>query len=110
MNAAYLDVLAAAGAAEITHIGLVNGAGTPVGDGRKAVTWTAPASGLIRPTADLVFAITAGEQPAAWRGYNAATAGTDYEGAPLSPAPSAYGNDGTYTLEAASTSIAHNAG
>lgn len=105
MNGTFLDSLATHGKGLITHIGLVNGAGAAVGDARKAVTWTGPTGGdgLIRPSADIVFNMTAGQDVAGWRGYSALTAGTDYGGAALTAVN--FSNDGTYTLAAASTSI-----
>lgn len=108
MNGTYLDAVATHAASLITHIGLVNSVGGEVGDGRKAVTWTGPTGGdgLIRPSADLVFNMTSGQDVAGWRGFSALTAGTDYGGAALTPV--SFSNDGTYTLQAASTSIDHN--
>lgn len=103
MNEAFLNLLADAGAAAITHIGLVDDVGDEVGDGRKAVTWTAADDGLIRPTADLVFDMVAEDNVSGWRGYSASTEGTDFGGAAL---PSTdFANDGTFTLLAASTGI-----
>lgn len=105
-------VLATQGAAAISHIGLVDDLGTEITGGtpayaRKAVTWTAPAGGLIRPNADLAFDIPAGVTVGGWRGYSALTAGTDYGGEALTN--EAFASQGTYTLLAASTSIDHNA-
>lgn len=107
MNTAYLNFLATAAAAEITHIGLVDSDGNEVGDARKSVTWTTPSNGLIRPNADLEFTMTSGDDVAGWRGYDAETSGTDYEGADLTAV--SFSNDGTYTLTAASTGIQHSA-
>ena len=113
MNTTYLNATADAGAALITHIGLVNGSGTELSGGspayaRKAVTWTAASNGTVRPTADLTFDIPAGATVAGWRGYSALTAGTDYEGAALTS--EAFAGQGTYTLTAASSGITHAAG
>jgi hypothetical protein len=110
MNTAYLDFIAAAGAAEITHIGLVDDTGTELTGGspayaRKAVTWTASVAGLIRPNADHEFDVPAGASVAEWRGYNALTAGDDYEGEDVDLED--FTNQGTYTLLAASTGIQH---
>lgn len=106
MNQDYHDALATHGASLITHIALLDSTGSEVGDGRKAVTWTGPSSdGTISPDADLEFAMTSGEDVAEWRGYSAATGGTDYGGAELTPV--SFSNDGTYTLQAAGTSIVH---
>lgn len=104
MNGTFLDALATQAKTLITHIGLVNGAGSAVGT-RQAVTWTGPTggNGLIRPNADLVFNMTSGQDVAEWRGYSASTGGTDYGGAALTAV--SYSNDGTYTLLAASTAI-----
>lgn len=107
MNTAYLNAIAAAGASSVTHISLVNGSGVEVATARKPVTWTAPVAGLIRPNADLVFDLQAGDVVSAWKGHSALTGGTDYDGADL--ADVTFGNDGTYTLQAASTGIQHSA-
>ena len=106
MNAAFNTALAAYGSGLITHIALFNG-GTEISGGspayaRKAVTWTG--SGATRsPSANLVFDIPAGATVTNWRGFTASTAGTDYEGATLTS--TAFSNQGTYTLLAASTNI-----
>ena len=110
MTTAYLNAIAAAGEALITHIGLVNAGGTELSGGgyaRQAVTWAAPSSGVDRPNANLVFSVPAAAVVAGWRGYSASTAGTDYGGADLTEVT--FGNAGTYTLLAASTGVDHNA-
>ena len=107
MNATYLNATADSGAALITHIALVNTSETEVGDARQPVTWTGAADGLVRPTSDLVFNMTSGEEVAGWRGFSALTAGTGYGGGTLTTVT--FGNDGTYTLQAASTAIDHDA-
>lgn len=109
MTTAYLNLIADAADA-ITHVGLVNGSGTELsggGYGRQAVTWTAPSSGLVRPTGNLVFTVGAGSTVAGWRGYSASTAGTDYGGETLTT--ETFGSAGTYTLLAASTGVQHTA-
>lgn len=105
-------ILATEGAAAITHIGLVDETGTELTGGspayaRKAVTWTAPTGGLIRPNADLEFDVPASTTVGGWRGYSAVSAGTDYGGADLTQ--ETFASQGTYTLLSASTSIDHNA-
>lgn len=110
MSAAYLDAIRDHGQSLITHIGLVDDTGTELASAsyaRQAVTWTDEAGSISRPSGDLVFDTTAGDVVAGWRGYSASTAGTDYGGADLTQVT--FGNDGTYTLLAASTSIDHNA-
>ena len=111
MLTAYLDAIAAAGGALITHIGLFN-ASTEITGGspayaRKAVTWTTSSSGLIRPTADLVFDIPSGATVTNWRGFSASTGGTAYGGGALTS--TAFAAQGTYTLLAASSGIQHTA-
>jgi hypothetical protein len=106
MNAAFKTALAAYGSGLITHIGLFNGATEITGGSpayaRKAVTWTG--SGAVRsPSANLVFDVPAGATVTNWRGFTALTGGTDYEGAALTS--TAFSNQGTYTLLAASTNI-----
>jgi hypothetical protein len=104
LNDAYLEALATHGKGLITHIGLVNASGTPVGDARKAVTWGAnDGDGDFLMSANLVFNMSAGQVVAGWRGYSAASGGTDYGGAPLTQVT--FGNPGTYTLQASSTGI-----
>lgn len=110
MNNAYLNAIAAGGGELITHIALVDSSGNELdssGYERKAVTWTAPTNGLIRPTADLVFEVAAGDVVAGWVGYSALTGGTAYGGADLSLTE--FNNAGTYTLLAAATGIDHSA-
>lgn len=107
MNTAFLNALATEADALITHIALF-GNGSEVTGGspayaRKAVTWTAPSNGLIRPDADLVFDIPAGGVVDEWRGFTALTGGTDYGGAVLTE--ETFAGQGTYTLTAASTGI-----
>lgn len=114
MNAAYLNVLRDAGQAAITHIGLVDGAGTELAGGgyaRLPVTLVDDADGVIRPSADRVFTVEAGDVVGGWRAFSALTGGTnfgghDYTGAAIKT----YNNPGTYTLVAASTTITHQAG
>lgn len=112
MNATYRDAIADHGGSLITHIALFDETGTEITGGtpayaRQAVTWTASSNGMIRPSADLTFDIPAGATVAEWRGFSAATAGTDYEGAPLTN--ETFASQGQYTLLAASTGIGHNA-
>lgn len=106
----YLNLTANAGAAAITHIGLVDGSGVELSGGayaRKPVTWGAAVGGLIRPTANLLFDIPAGATVGGWRGFTALTAGTNHGGHTLPQ--EAYTNAGTYELLAASTGIDHDA-
>jgi hypothetical protein len=110
MNTTYLNATATHGAGLITHIGLVNELDTELSGGdyaRQPVTWTAADDGLVRPTANLEFAIQAGTTVTGWRGYSALTAGTDYGGKALPPV--AFTLPGTYRLLAASTGIDHDA-
>lgn len=107
MNTAFLNALATEAASLITHIALFDGA-TEISGGspayaRKAVTWTAPSNGLIRPNADLVFDIPAGATVDGWRGFTASSGGTDYEGAALTAED--FAGQGTYTLVASGTGI-----
>jgi hypothetical protein len=112
MNAAFHGALATHGASLITHIALFNSGGTEVSGGsyaRKTVTWTIT-GGVARPNADITFDIPAGGQVQSWRGFTALTAGTDYGGAVLETPSGVYGNDGTFVLDAASTSVTLQAG
>lgn len=106
MNAAFNTALAAHGASLITHIALFNGSTEITGGSpayaRKPVTWTG--AGAVRsPSGNLVFDVPAGATVTNWRGFTALTGGTDYEGAALTS--TAFSNQGTYTLLAASTNI-----
>lgn len=110
MLAAYLDAIANAGGALITYIGLFNGA-TEIAGGspayaRKAVTWTASSSGLIRPTANLDFDVPASTVDN-WKGFSALTGGTGFGGETL--ATEVFAGQGIYRLLAASTGIQHTA-
>lgn len=110
MNASYQTLVANAGAAAITHIGLVDVVGTEITGGayaRKAVTWTTPSTGRKAPSANLLFDIPTGATVAGWRGFTALTAGTNHGGFSLTP--ETFANGGTYTLNAAGTYIDHTA-
>jgi hypothetical protein len=111
MNETYRNLVASAGAAAVTYIGLVDDDGDELAGGaylRQAVSWTAPSNGLVRPVSNLVFDIPAGTTVGGWRGYNALVDGTDYDGADLTA--EVFSSSGQYTLLAAGTGIAHNAG
>lgn len=113
MNNTYLDIVAAAGAAVISHIGLVDQDGNELAGGspayaRQAVFWNAPIAGFVQPAADLDFNVPGGVIVAGWRGYSAVDSGTDYGGADLTP--ESYSGQGTYKLFAAGTGIDHEAG
>lgn len=107
MNTAFLDALALHADTLITHIALFDGAAEITGGSpayaRQAVTWTAPSSGLIRPTGDLTFNIPAGATVDGWRGFTALSGGTDYGGEALTA--EVYAGQGEYVLEAAATGI-----
>ena len=108
MNATYLDAIATYGGTLISHVALVNGAGTEITGGtyaRQPVTWTTANDGLIRPSNDLEFAVPAGGEVAGWRGFSAATGGTGYGGADFSV--EVFGSAGTFTLLASQTFIDH---
>lgn len=112
MNSTFHNALATHGASLITHIGLVNSAGTEISGGsysRQPVTW-ASTGALRRPSLDLVFNIPAGGQVQGWRGFTALSGGTDYGGATLTSPTGTYGSAGTFTLAAASTSFTVQAG
>lgn len=113
MNETYANALADHGASLITHIGLVNENGQELAGGapayaRKALAWTAAASGRVRPSANIVFDIPAGATVAGWRAYTAANGGTDYGGAALTN--ETFGGQGEYTLLANATGILHTQG
>lgn len=95
------------GTALITHIGLFDGAAEITGGSpayaRKAVTWTAASGGVARPNADLTFDIPSGADVDGWRGFTAATNGTNYGGATLTT--ETFAGQGQYKLLAASTGI-----
>lgn len=108
MNTTYRNEIADHGAGLIAYIGLVNDVGVEISGGsyaRQSVSWTAASDGTVRPTADLTFSIPAGTTVGGWRGYSAATAGTDYGGEDLTN--ESYTNEGEYKLIAAQTGILH---
>jgi hypothetical protein len=110
MTEAYRNAIADYGKALITHIGLVNAAGTELSGGnpayaRKPVVWGAAAGGIVRPTANLTFDIPAGATVAGWRGFTALSGGTDYGGQSL--IEESYAAQGLYILVASSTGIRH---
>lgn len=110
MSEGYRNAIGTHGGTLITHLGLVNVAGTELTGGspayaRQAVTWAAAAAGIIRPNADLTFNIPAATTVAGFRGFSALVAGTNYGGEAL--ANEVYTNQGTYKLLAASTGVKH---
>lgn len=110
MLTSYLNAIRAHGGTLITHIGLVDQAGTELSGGspayaRKPVTWNQTVDGVLRPSANLTFDIPAGTTVGGWRGYSALTAGTDYGGQDVTN--EAFAGQGTYELLAASTAITH---
>lgn len=98
-----LTVMAAAAAAEITHLGLVNASGTELSGGTYArVAATASATGAnVRFTSDKTLNIPAGATVAGWRAFDASTAGTNYGGGDLTP--ESYAGAGQYVLQGADT-------
>lgn len=107
MTAGYLNAIATAGGALITHIGLVDQTGTEIAGGtyaRLPITWTAAAAGTIRPSADLTFSVPAGTV-GGWRGFSALTVGTNYGGQDLTN--EVFAAPGQYKLLAAGTGILH---
>jgi hypothetical protein len=110
MAEGYLNAIATAGGALITHIGLVDAVGTELSGGdpayaRQAVTWTDAANGVVRPNADLTFDIPASTTVGGWRGFSALTGGTNYGGEDLTQ--EVYAAQGQYKLLAAGTGITH---
>ena len=109
-STAYLNAIADAGGALMTHLALVNAAGAELSGGsyaRQAVTWGAAVSGLIRPAADKTFSVPAGVTVGGWRAYSALSGGTDYGGDDL--VQESFVNAGNYLLLAASTGYQHTA-
>jgi hypothetical protein len=112
MNAAYRNAIGNAGAALITHLGLVDRDGAELSGGspayaRLAVTWTGASGGMIRPATDKTFNVPVGATVAGWRGYSALSGGTEYGGEDLTP--EAFAGQGEYRLIAAQTGISHGA-
>ena len=102
----YKNALADYGASLITHIGLVDAAGTELPSGfyvRRAVVWAQANNGIARPSADLVFDVPAGATVGGWRGFSALIDGINYCGKDL--APERFGGAGQYTLVASGTGI-----
>lgn len=103
---ALLEVIEDAIDTAVTHIGLVDETGTEITGGspayaRDAVTWADDGAGVIRPDADHPFDIPADATVAGWRGYSAASAGTNYGGDDLPP--ESFLAQGVYTLLADQT-------
>ena len=108
MTAGYRNLIAAYGGSKITHIGLVNELGTELSGSpytRKAVVWTTPDDGTIKLSEDLIFDVPGGATVAGWRGFTAATGGTNYGGEDLPP--ESYNKEGQYKLIAEGTGIKH---
>ena len=110
MTEAYRNLVGNAGAAVITHIGLVDETNTELTGGdpayaRQAVTPTATSAGIWRPNADLTFNVPAATTVGGFRCFTALTAGTNYGGEDVTD--EVYVNQGTYKLLAASTGVKH---
>lgn len=108
MSEAYRNAIADYGASLITHIGLVDTSGNEISGGgyeRKSVTWTTASGGIIRPTSDLVFDVAGGVTVAGWRGFSAATGGTNYGGANFTGKTDS--DDWQFKLLATQTGIRH---
>lgn len=106
MSSAYLNAIASAGAALVTHFGLVDETGTELSGGsyaRIANTPTASGAGWA-PSADLTFNVPAGIV-GGWRAYSASTGGTDYGGQDVTE--ETFAAAGEYTLTAAETGTTH---
>lgn len=110
MDDTYNNAIRDHGQTLITHLGLVDNAGTELSGGSPAyarlpVTWVTDASGSMGPNADLTFDIPAGADVSGWRGYSALTGGIDYGGAALTRED--YAAQGQYKLVAAQTAVTH---
>lgn len=108
----FMNLLADHGATIITYIGLVDDAGVEISGGsyaRQPVTWNPASAGAVTPTTDLVFEVPAGATVGGWRGFDAATGGTNYGGFDFAT-PEVYTNAGQFKLEAAGTGYDLNAG
>ena len=108
MENAYLNAIANHGGTILTHVGLKNAAGNELSGGspayaRQAVTWTQAVDGIIKPTANLTFAVPAGANVASWFVTN--SAGTILGSGTLTQEN--YTNQGEYVLVAATSSISH---
>jgi len=101
MNVVYRDALANAAAGMISELALFDPDGKEVA--RAAVAWAAPDKGLLRPAKDIIFRIAAGRTIAGWRALS--MVGVDFGGSEL-PVETFTG-EGTYTLLADKTGIAH---
>ena len=107
MTTAFKNLILDAGAAVITHIGLMDGSSEISGGNpayaRKAVYWGPASNGVVRPTSDLTFDVPAGATVTAWAGFTASTGGTNYGGASLTA--ETFAGQGQYKLLAAGTGI-----
>lgn len=113
MTEGYRNAIATHGASLVKYIGLVNDQGTELSGGgyaRKQVYWSDPVGGVIRPyanaakTEDLEFDVPAGKV-GGWRGFSAATGGTNYGGESVTV--ETYAAQGEYRLKASLTAIKH---
>ena len=108
MQTAYLNAIANHGGTILTHVGLKDASGTELTGGtpayaRQGVTWTQAVNGVIKPAANLTFAVPAGANVASWFVTN--SAGTILGSGAL--AQENYTNQGEYVLLAATSSISH---
>ncbi|MDQ8040680.1 hypothetical protein RDI86_02335 [Cellulosimicrobium sp. XJ-DQ-B-000] len=102
-SSALLNALAADAASLITHVGLVNAAGTELTGGSYArQPVTAAASGaIVLVASDKTFEVAAGTTVAGWRAFDAATGGTSWGGGDLTA--ESYTGAGQYVLRGADT-------
>lgn len=108
MNEAYLNLIAEAGRAAVTHVSLASGVaeGNEIaGITRQAITWSAAASGNLDSSNQPVFSVTGGTTVSHVQFWSAATGGTFYGSAPITQ--ETFAGDGTYTLT--DVDILHNA-
>ena len=108
METAYLNAIANHGGSILTHVGLKDASGTELTGGtpayaRQAVTWTQAVGGVIKPTANLTFAVPAGANVASWIVTD--SVGTILGSGALTQEN--YTNQGEYVLVAATSSISH---
>lgn len=117
MKPEFLEILAGAGAAAITHIGLLDGDGVEISGGdpayaRQAVSWEEDEleAGIMQPESDLTFNVPAGSTVVRWHGFSAATGGTGYGGAYVRTAGNKedgieYEEQGYFLLQASLTRV-----
>lgn len=99
MNSDYLDLIADAGKAAVTHVSLGSGASTELAVTRQAITWGGTTDGDFSSTNEPTFTVPGGSTVTHVQFWSAATNGTLYGASPVTN--ETFTGEGTYTVSSA---------